>query len=262
MTHEGVRLNLRPMQFKDHEVQVIIDTQGEPWWPAASVCELLGLGNVARTVARLDADEKKQIRLDVSRPGRQAVWRINQYGINRLLMTSRKPEAKAFTRWITHEVLPALRKTGRYQVTPDRFIANTERPTQVQNARDVGALLSIFGGRGYCIAWYRKSLNEITGLYPKEWRVIGRAEHFPSKIYRRGREVVRKMQPAGACAASLADELVVRGVEEGEALAIGQQSTALFQRTIEAGVRPAELDSSPLDGLGEDLRRGGNGRDA
>ena len=257
MTDDDIRLNLHPMQFKDQEVEVIIDTHGEPWWPAARVCELLGLGNIARTLARLDADEKKQIRLDASRPGPRAVWCINQYGIHHLLMTSRKPEARAFRRWVTHEVLPALHQFGRYEIPPDRFLANTERPTQVQNARAVGAIQSAFGGRGGCIRWYRRSLKQITGDFPKVWRERGREEQLPYQVCRRGREVVRHLQPAGACATSLADELVVRGVEESEAIDIGLQSTALFQRIIDAGVTPAELHSSPLDGLGEELRRGG-----
>ncbi len=254
-------MQVQTMRFQDHDVQWIRDTRGELWWPAASVCEALGLGNVGQALTRLDADEKKIINLDVLRPGPKGVWSVNESGLYHLILTSRKPEAKAFRRWLTHEVLPELRKTGRYQLTPDRFIANTERPTQLQNARDVGAVLSSFGGRGYCIAWYRKSAHEITGHFPKEWRLIGRTEGLPYKVSRRGREVVRTLQPAGACATSLADELVVRGVAETEAIAIGLQSTPLFQRIIDAGVTPAELHSSPLDGLGEHLRQGGYGHE-
>ena len=252
MAGERSLLNVMTMQFQQHEVQVIIDTHGNRWWPASIPCELLGIENVAQAVGRLDDDEKRIISIDTL-GGRQKTWCINEAGLYHLSLTSRKPEAKAFRRWLTHEVIPEIRRTGGYRgVPPDRFIPNTQRPTQVQNAKDVGALQSHFGGRSDCKRWFHLSLKEITGQSPKEWIAEGKRHQLRGEARRRGREVVRLLHPAGACAASLADELVVRGIEESEAIAIGQQSTELFQRMLNAGVVPAELHSSPLDGIVED----------
>ncbi len=252
MANERSLLNIMTMQFQNHDVRVIIDTHGNRWWPASIPCALLGLGNVTMAVARLDDDEKRIISIDTL-GGRQKTWCINEAGLYHLSLTSRKPKAKAFRRWLTHEVLPEIRKTGGYRgVPPDRFIPNTQRPTQVQNAKDVGLLHSVFGGRGDAIRWFQTSLKEITGHSPKEWIAEGKTKNLRGEARRRGREVVRILQPAAACAASLADELVVHGIEETEAIAIGQQSTALFQRMLSAGYVPAELHSSPLDGLVEE----------
>jgi hypothetical protein len=204
--------------------------------------------------ARLDDDEKRTIIIDTP-SSRQKIWCINEPGLYHLILTSRKPSAKAFKRWLTHEVLPELRQTGRYAIARERFLANTLRPTQVQHSREVGALQSAFGGKGFRIRWFRGSLKAITGHFPNEWRAIGREQHLPWPKRRRGREVVRSLQPEGACATSLADELVVNGVQEAEAIAIGQQSKPLFQRILATGVRPAELYSSPLDGVEEDSMR-------
>lgn len=77
---------------------------------AADVCRALGLSNPSRAVARLDADERSNFKL--GRQGEANV--VNEYGLYSLVLTSRKPEAKAFKRWITHEVIPAIRKTGAY----------------------------------------------------------------------------------------------------------------------------------------------------
>jgi prophage antirepressor-like protein len=252
VANERSLLNFMTMHFQNHDVQVIIDTHGNPWWPASIPCELLGILGVAQAVGRLDDDEKKLISIDTL-GGRQKTWCINEYGLYRLILTSRKPEAKAFTRWLTHEVIPEIRKRGGYRLPPDRFVPNTQRPTQVQNAKDVGHVQSAFGGRSDAIRWFETSLKEITGQSPKEWIAQGKTQHLRGEARRRGREVVRLLHPAGACAASLADELVVRGIEESEAIAIGHQSTALFQRMLNAGVTPAELHSSPLDGLAEDV---------
>ena len=71
------------------------------------------LSNPSRAVARLDADERSNFKL--GRQGEANV--VNEYGLYNLVLSSRKPEAKAFKRWITHEVIPAIRKTGKYAVT-------------------------------------------------------------------------------------------------------------------------------------------------
>ena len=80
---------------------------------AADVCKALELGNPSMTVERLDDDEKGISTIDTL-GGKQRMAIINEPGLYSLVITSRKPEAKAFKRWITHEVIPAIRKYGGY----------------------------------------------------------------------------------------------------------------------------------------------------
>ena len=87
--------------------------EGEPWFVAADVCRALGLGNSRQTLSYLDDDEKGVITSDTL-GGKQEMSTINEPGLYSLILRSRKPEAKAFKRWITHEVIPAIRKTGGY----------------------------------------------------------------------------------------------------------------------------------------------------
>ena len=88
---------------------------GEPGFVASDVCECLGLANPTVSVNRLDYDERAKFNL-----GRQGwVNIVNEYGLYNLVLGSRKPEAKNFKRWVTHEVLPAIRKHGGY-LTPDK----------------------------------------------------------------------------------------------------------------------------------------------
>ena len=86
---------------------------GEPWFVAADVCKALELGNPSMTVERLDADEKGISSIDTL-GGKQRMAIINAPGLYSVILCSRKPEAKAFKRWITHEVIPAIRKYGGY----------------------------------------------------------------------------------------------------------------------------------------------------
>lgn len=89
-----------------------LSRDGEPWFVAKDVCDALGLSNVSVSVASLDDDERTKFNL-----GRQGSANIvSEPGFYKLVMRSRKPEAKAFKRWVTHEVLPAIRRDGGYMV--------------------------------------------------------------------------------------------------------------------------------------------------
>ena len=86
---------------------------GEPWFVAADVCRALDLGNPTRALDRLDNDERTLISIKGASNGKP-VNGVNEPGLYSLVLGSRKPEAKAFKRWITHEVIPAIRKHGAY----------------------------------------------------------------------------------------------------------------------------------------------------
>jgi prophage antirepressor-like protein len=85
----------------------------EPWFIAKDVCEVLEISDVSKAVSRLDNDEKGTTIIPTL-GGNQTFLTVNEYGLYSLILTSRKPEAKQFKRWITHEVLPSIRKTGQY----------------------------------------------------------------------------------------------------------------------------------------------------
>ena len=91
------------------EVRTVM-VSGEPWFVAVDVCKALELSNPTVAVSRLDEDERAKFNL-----GRQGGGIIvNEAGLYSLILGSRKPEAKVFKRWITHDVIPAIRKTGGY----------------------------------------------------------------------------------------------------------------------------------------------------
>lgn len=92
-----------------------IEQNGNPWFVAKDVCECLGLGDTSKAVGRLDADEKGTNSIPTP-GGHQNLLTVNEYGLYSLVLSSRKPEAKEFKRWITHDVIPAIRKTGAYSI--------------------------------------------------------------------------------------------------------------------------------------------------
>ena len=98
--------------YKNSPVR-IVEKDGEPWFVAKDVCDILALGNPRSSIALLDEDERGVHSMDTP-SGKQEMGIISEAGLYSLILRSRKPEAKAFKRWVTHEVLPSIRKTGAY----------------------------------------------------------------------------------------------------------------------------------------------------
>lgn len=91
----------------------IIEQNEQPWFVAKDVCEALEIKNARDALTRLEEDEKANVGLTDGSQNRKMNI-VNEYGLYNLVLASRKPEAKAFKRWITHEVIPSIRKHGAY----------------------------------------------------------------------------------------------------------------------------------------------------
>ncbi|KVN28955.1 hypothetical protein WJ63_11485 [Burkholderia pyrrocinia] len=94
----------------------VVEIDGESWFVAKDVCAALSIGDPSMAMARLEADEKAQFNLGNSAGGRgnPNVNIVSESGLYALILRSRKPEAKAFRKWVTSEVLPSIRKHGMY----------------------------------------------------------------------------------------------------------------------------------------------------
>lgn len=102
--------------FGDHEVRTLIK-EGEPWFVASDVSSVLDYRSANDMTRNLD-DEEKDTQTVRTLGGEQLVSIINESGLYSAILKSRKPEAKAFKKWVTSEVLPSIRKQGKYEVKP------------------------------------------------------------------------------------------------------------------------------------------------
>lgn len=110
---------IQQFDFKGASLRTLTDEAGEPWFVLKDCMSILDLGNPTETVKMFDEDEFSTAEVIDSIGRRQQAYIISEPGLYRLVMRSRKPEAKEFQRWVTHEVLPAIRKTGGYIPTTD-----------------------------------------------------------------------------------------------------------------------------------------------
>lgn len=102
-----------PYLFESREVRVVLDEKGEPWFVGADVCAALEVVNSRDALGRLNPDEKGVAIADTP-GGSQQVTIISEAGVYRLVFTSRVEGAERFKRWLAHDVLPSIRKTGTY----------------------------------------------------------------------------------------------------------------------------------------------------
>ena len=132
----------------------VIEQNGAPWFVAADVCKALDIANPTDAIKRLDEDEKA--RLNLGLPGGDTNC-VNEPGLYSLVLGSRKPEAKSFKRWITHDVIPSIRKTGGYVGNEDMFVS-----TYLPFADDT--VKALFG---QTLAALRQANAQITEMKPK-----------------------------------------------------------------------------------------------
>lgn len=114
--------------FKNNQfgnVRIVMKGQ-EPWFVAKDICECLAISKHRDAISRLDSDERESLKVDTL-GGKQEMATVNEYGLYSLVLSSRKPEAKEFKRWITHDVIPQIRKTGQYVADIPRTLPDALR---------------------------------------------------------------------------------------------------------------------------------------
>lgn len=111
-----------------NNIRVMTDDQGEPWFVLKDICDALNLENTSRVASRLDSDDLTQSKVIDNRGVHRETFLVSEAGLYEVIIRSDKPEAKAFRRWVTSEVLPSIRKHGMYATpaTIEDMIANPD----------------------------------------------------------------------------------------------------------------------------------------
>lgn len=143
----GVTPAIIPFNFEGTAVRVL-DQSGEPWWVLTDVCKVLEIANAPHAATRLDDDEKSTVAISDSGNLNADRTIINESGLWSLVLTSRKPAAKRFKKWITSEVIPSIRKTGGYMLaapeeTPEELALRAMSVLQATVERQKGQIADL-----------------------------------------------------------------------------------------------------------------------
>lgn len=152
--------------FQGNEVRSLF-VNGEPWWVATDATKILGYRSAGDATRWLDEDEKGTH--SVRTPGgEQTVTIVNEPGMYSLILRSKLPQAKAFKRWITHEVLPAIRKTGAYgQVPKPREITAAAGPVPYREQAEILSILRPVLPEAYATATGKVIMARVMGERPE-----------------------------------------------------------------------------------------------
>lgn len=202
--------------LEQQQVRVHIDEQGQTWWVALDVGDILGIAEV-RSTLRSWLDDEKGVHTMPTAGGSQAMLTLNEPGLYRLIFQSRKPEAEAFKRWIFRDVLPSLRKTGAYTV-PGR-----EMPARVTASKTEVSihLARVWRLLGTSEEWLsNREIASRTGIAQRTARahtrylldigLIERQEVFPRHLYKRCTEAERQHVRAWKHLESCTEVLLMR----------------------------------------------------
>lgn len=122
--------NMNDLIKKFDNIDVRIkDMNGNPWFVVLDVCKILGMSNPTESIRNIDKDNLSSTEVIDSMGRKKQVNIVNEYGLYDLIFKSRKPDAKKFQKWVTHEVLPRIRKTGSYSI-PDTL---KKKSTETRN---------------------------------------------------------------------------------------------------------------------------------
>ena len=110
---------IRKFDFRGAALRTLTDESGEPWFVAKDVCDVLGYTNASKAISDHVDSEDKLNNESLSSLGQRGGWLVNESGLYSLVLSSKLPTAKEFKRWVTHEVLPQIRRTGGYIPTSD-----------------------------------------------------------------------------------------------------------------------------------------------
>lgn len=143
--------NIMPFTYESREVRIIDDEDGNLWWIAKDVLDILELENTTNALKGLDEDELTLTKL-MSGGQIREMKAVNEPGLYTLIIKSNKPEAKKFKRWITHDVLPSIRKTGVYSVSDEldgsEIVSRPQLAEVAYRVKQVMIMVKAFGFRG------------------------------------------------------------------------------------------------------------------
>lgn len=236
--------DIKLFNYQAKEIRTLFHN-GQIWFAAMDVCEALNL--VWKGSASLVSIKDEWIQsLEFPDPnGRiQKTTFLTEAAVYKLAFRSLKPEAEKFTNWVAEEVIPQIRKTGRY--TPQHqgvlpLVAHTAIDVQKDMSKSINSHNYQNGGVEDVIAYNIANAVAHTGKTPRQLKSEGKKLGLKSKDRSSGKAVVRATKPPVACCMSLADNLTEQGFNIHRVFEVSKTAEQVFTKMIELGVKPAEL---------------------
>ena len=235
--------NIQLFEYQHKRVRTTM-IDGEVWFVAKDVCDVLDLVNSRQAVSSLSEKVKRAVTQNdaIGRPQQMTV--ITEGGVYKLAFRSDKPEAERFTDWLAMEVIPAIRRTGRYEHKPQGILpleCHTDEGIQKTMSVHVNAYNYERGGTEAAIIYNVANCVAHTGKHPIQIKREGKEAKLKSKDRTSAKAVLRATQPETACCMSLADNLCEQGHEPERVFEVTKEADKVFKGILKLGAEPSEL---------------------
>jgi prophage antirepressor-like protein len=237
------------------------EATGKIMFIAKEVCDLWGHKNSTQAIkdAKLDSNEtlvlKRNQHLEffsfVTKQNlvtnkTHSIQLVTESGLYKLALNSKKAEADKLKHWIANDVLPSLRKTGKFVMASTVNNISDHQSVSIQkgNSKDVNRVNYQNGGRENIIDYNRRSCLAVTNKTPKEIMELGKQLGLKSSERSSSKQVLRHTRPELACTMSFIDDAVKQGQDFDKYAELGRKhATPLFKAMIESGMKPGELSA-------------------
>src|SRR5438128_3007726 len=235
---------LQLFEYRKKQVRTTF-VDGQIWLVAKDVCDVLDLiwkGDAA-TLPAIKPEWKRSLEIPDPNGRKQPTICIAEAAVYKLAFRSNKPEAERFTDWIAEEVIPQIRKTGRYVARSGilPLEMHTHQGVQKEMSKAVNGYQFYRGGKLAIIRYNVANCLTHTGKVPTRIKAEGKAAKLRAKDCQSAKEVIRRLQPEKACCMSLADNLVEQGHDAEKVFKVTPKAAEVFQGMLELGATPAEL---------------------
>jgi prophage antirepressor-like protein len=234
---------LQLFEYHDKQVRTAL-LEGQVWFVAKDVCDVLEIVNSRDAVSSLTDKMKRVVGIDDTIGRHQQMTVVNEAGVYKIAFRSNKPEAERFTDWVASEVIPQIRKTGRY-VKQHQGVLPLASHTDVEVQKDMSKSVNAFnyelGGKDATMEYNIANAVAHTGKTPAQLKRDAKRDGLKSKDRISGKAVVRATQPAKACSMSLADNLYEQGFNAEKVFEVTKKAEDVFDGILQLGATPAEL---------------------
>lgn len=231
-------------EYQHKEIRTVY-AHGQIWFMAKEATSALGIEwNGKDTLIAVKEDWVMSMEIPDSLGRPQNALFINESAVYKIAFRSHKPEAERFTDWIAGEVIPQIRKTGKYVPKSQGVLPlseHTNTSTQKEMSKTINAIYFAKGGVEALVKYNTENCLVHTGQYPKQVVQLGKRRGLKSKDCSSAKEVLRHVKPECACSMSLADNLIGEGFNEERVREVTQGAKQVFKGMLDLGATPNEL---------------------
>lgn len=227
--------------FQKSTIRTVL-INGEPYFSLRDVCNVLSVNN--QTYMKQNVLDPKGLYTikPLTNGGEQTMDFINEKNLYKIIFKSRMKQAQSFQDWVFEDVLPTIRKTGKYNINESNYVMEqTDTKHQKQNSKDINTKNYEQGGAEQTIKYNFMNCLLTTGKTPQQVKQFGKEQGLKSGQRSSAKEVLRNLEPEKACAMSLTDEFTKRGMDLKEAYELTKNSIPIYAGLIKLGVDLPEL---------------------